>query len=71
MGDECTPEMYAKARDILISAQAVSVSLLQRQMKIGYGVALLLMDALERNGVVTPLNEDGCRTLMLPYRMTR
>lgn len=68
MNSECTPEMYAKALGILINAQAVSVSLLQRRMKIGYAAALLLIDELEGKGVITPLNVDGYRTLSLPQK---
>lgn len=51
--------------------QEASVSLLQRHLRLGYGKALRLMDQLEQNGVVTPLNEAGVRTLTPRYGKSR
>lgn len=44
--------------------KAVSISLLQRRMKIGYSIALNVMDALEQTGMLTKPDSVGFRTLI-------
>lgn len=67
MNNECTAEAYEIAKSVLIKEQKVSISLLQRHMRIGYSLALSLMGQLEENGVVTELNPSGVRTLTEKY----
>ncbi len=45
-------EFYNEAKEIIISQQTASVSLLQRKLKIGYARAGRLIDQLEKTGVV-------------------
>lgn len=45
-------ELYNEAKEIIISQQTASVSLLQRKLKIGYARAGRLIDQLEKTGVV-------------------
>lgn len=54
------------ATSIVRQNNKASVSLLQRQMKIGYSKATSLMDALEAFGVVGPYNGSTPREV-LPY----
>jgi hypothetical protein len=62
------PDVLAKqATDILVAHQYVSISLLQRRLRIGYTPTLHLLDDLERRGVVTPPDESGRRNLMLGF----
>jgi DNA segregation ATPase FtsK/SpoIIIE-like protein len=56
------------AKAVLPKEQAVSVSLLQRRLLLGYSAALALMAELEQKGVVTELNAENFRTLTPPYR---
>lgn len=58
---------YEEAKALFIKEQAVSVSLLQRRLKLGYSHALSLMDKLEMNGVVTQFNAAHFRTLTPQY----
>ena len=46
-------ELYKEARQVVIEAGNASASLLQRRLKIGYGRAVRLLNALEGNGVVS------------------
>ena len=47
-------ELFDRAKEIVIRHQVASVSLLQRQLKIGYARAGRLIDQLERAGIVGP-----------------
>ncbi|BCR23998.1 DNA translocase FtsK [Aquipseudomonas alcaligenes] len=58
---------HQAAIDIFIKEQTVSISLLQRRMKIGYSIALRIMAKLEHSGVVTEPDAMGLRTLTPSY----
>lgn len=66
--DANSASMLERAKDILIAEQTVSISLLQRHLKLGYRTALSLMAELEQNEIVTPINDEGNRTLTASYR---
>ncbi|MRW83726.1 ribbon-helix-helix protein, CopG family [Pseudoduganella sp. FT26W] len=59
--------LYEHAKQLINQEQHVSVSLLQRHLKLDYHMALLLMDELERTGFVTPPDHEGRRTTMLQH----
>lgn len=67
MNNDHSLQMYEIAKSVLIKEQDVSISLLQRRMKIGYTLALGLMSHLEKNEVVTGKNPMGVRTLTAKY----
>lgn len=58
----------AIARDLAINQQLVSVSMLQRHLRINYSDALKLMHVLELDGVVTPPLPDGKRQLTQAFQ---
>ncbi|QPO22750.1 hypothetical protein HXW90_25970 [Pseudomonas sp. Y39-6] len=62
-----SPDLMAAAEDVLVAEQWASISLLQRRLKLGYSAARSLMDALERNGVVSNLHIHGFLTLTPTY----
>ena len=64
---EQSEKTHQAAIDIFIKEQTVSISLLQRRMKIGYSIALRIMAKLEHSGVVTEPNAMGVRTLTSSY----
>jgi len=64
---EHSEETYRTAIDIFIKEKTVSISLLQRRMKIGYSIALRIMAKLEHSGVVTKPDAMGLRTLTPSY----
>ena len=56
-----TPELILQAKELVIRLNAVSVSLLQRHLRIGYGAGVALAQALEHAGVITaPALDDFC-----------
>lgn len=57
--DEDSDEFFEPAVDLIIEKEKASVSMLQRQFRIGYNRAARLMDELERKGMVGP--EDGSK----------
>ncbi len=57
--DEETDEFYGQAVDLILEKEKASVSMLQRQFRIGYNRAARLMDELERRGIVGP--EEGSK----------
>ncbi|MDX2041314.1 MAG: DNA translocase FtsK [Acidobacteriota bacterium] len=58
-GDFPKDEKYDDAVRIVVKSQKASTSLLQRHLRIGYGRAASIIDAMEREGVVGP--EDGTK----------
>ena len=67
-GDESEPsdELYAKAVELVSSAQEASVSMLQRRFKIGYARAGRLIDMMEERGVVGPSEGSKARKVLVP-----
>jgi DNA segregation ATPase FtsK/SpoIIIE, S-DNA-T family len=49
-------ELYTKAYQTVIENRKASASLLQRRLKVGYARAARLLDLLEENGIVGPVN---------------
>lgn len=58
-GFEEQDELYAQARDIVLSTGQASISYIQRRMKIGYNRAARIMEMLEEEGIVGPPGEAG------------
>lgn len=52
-------EFFEQAVDLILEKEKASVSMLQRQFRIGYNRAARLMDELERRGIVGP--EEGSK----------
>ena len=66
-GSEATEEdeLYPEAIDVIAQYQKASASLLQRKLKIGYARAARLLDLLEENGIVGPVNGAKPREIFL------
>lgn len=56
---EDSDEFFGQAVDLILEKEKASVSMLQRQFRIGYNRAARLMDDLERHGIVGP--EEGSK----------
>ena len=56
--------LYEEVREFVIREQKASTSLLQRSFAIGYNRAARLVDALEQNGVVGPMNGSKPREVL-------
>lgn len=57
--------MYLQAVEIVTSNQKASISLVQRHLRIGYNRAARLLEAMESAGVVSPMQVDGSRQVLL------
>ncbi len=53
-GDESEDPMFDEAVEVVVAAGQVSVSMLQRRLKLGYSRAARLVDMMEERGIVGP-----------------
>ena len=58
-------DLYDDAVEVIVQNKKASASLLQRKLKIGYARAARLLDILEENGVVGPVNGAKPREIYL------
>ena len=54
--------LMAQAREIVVSHRRGSISLVQRHMRIGYNSAARMIEQMEREGLLSPMNSMGVRT---------
>ena len=62
--DEGQDEHYAAAVELVRETRRASISLVQRQFRIGYNRAASIMEAMERAGVVSPPAHDNTREVL-------
>jgi DNA segregation ATPase FtsK/SpoIIIE, S-DNA-T family len=60
--------LYDAAVHFILKQRKVSVSLIQRQFKIGYNRAARMVDAMEQAGIVSSMETNGTRTVLIPQR---
>ena len=67
-GDDDTESdpLYDQALRIVTESRRASVSGVQRRLKIGYNRAARMIEAMERSGVVGPLQPNGSREVLAP-----
>ncbi|WP_082672056.1 DNA translocase FtsK [Thiomicrospira sp. XS5] len=58
--------LYDQVVAFVVENQRVSVSLVQRQFKIGYNRAARIVEAMESAGVVSPMKANGNRDVLAP-----
>src|SRR5207253_6742566 len=58
-------ELYEDARRIVLEMGKASTSVLQRRLRIGYGRAASLLDAMERDGIIGPPDGTKPRELLI------
>ena len=66
--DDDIPEgedsLYGDAVNFVIKSRRASISAVQRELKIGYNRAARLIETMELNGIVTPMNTNGSREVV-------
>jgi S-DNA-T family DNA segregation ATPase FtsK/SpoIIIE len=55
--------LYEQAKEVILSTGNASTTFLQRKLKIGYARAASLMDQLEKNGIVGPIEGSKPRKI--------
>jgi S-DNA-T family DNA segregation ATPase FtsK/SpoIIIE len=60
--------LYDQAYDIVVRTRRPSISLVQRHLRIGYNRAARLIEDMERAGVVSPMQANGNREVLVPAR---
>lgn len=61
--------LYDQAVQIVIETRRASISSIQRRLKIGYNRAARLMEDMERAGLVSAMESNGNRDILIPDRL--
>jgi len=65
-GNSDYDELYDQAVRIVTESRRASISGVQRRLKIGYNRAARLVELMEQQGVVSPPEHNGNRTVLAP-----
>src|SRR5690606_14574434 len=60
--------LYDEAVAFVLESRRASISSVQRKLRIGYNRAARLIEAMEEAGVVSPMNSNGSREILVPKR---
>jgi S-DNA-T family DNA segregation ATPase FtsK/SpoIIIE len=66
MNDDTRDELYVEAVRIALDEGQISISMLQRRMRIGYQRSARIIDWMEKDGVVGPPNHQQKREVLRP-----
>jgi DNA segregation ATPase FtsK/SpoIIIE, S-DNA-T family len=66
-GDEADP-LYDDAVAFVISSRRASISAVQRHLRIGYNRAARFVEQMEASGLVSPMESNGNRRVLVPER---
>ncbi len=58
-GEEDTDELYRQAVEMVVQTQQASISMIQRRLRVGFNRAARMIERMEREGIVSPM--DGTR----------
>ncbi len=65
-GDAESDPLYDEAVALVIRTRRPSISAVQRHLRIGYNRAARLIEAMERAGLVSPMQSNGNREVLAP-----
>ena len=65
-GDAEADPMYDQAVALVLQTRRPSISLVQRHLRIGYNRAARLIEQMERSGLVSPMQTNGNRDVLVP-----
>jgi S-DNA-T family DNA segregation ATPase FtsK/SpoIIIE len=60
--------LYDQAVEIVVKNRRASISLVQRHLRIGYNRAARLLEDMEKAGLVSPMQPNGNREILVPNR---
>jgi S-DNA-T family DNA segregation ATPase FtsK/SpoIIIE len=58
--------LYDQAVQVVLKNRRASISLVQRHLRIGYNRAARLLEQMENSGVVSPMQSNGNREILVP-----
>ena len=61
-----TDPMYDQAVEIVLKNKRASISLVQRHLRIGYNRAARLLEQMENSGIVSTMQSNGNREILVP-----
>jgi S-DNA-T family DNA segregation ATPase FtsK/SpoIIIE len=64
-GEDVGDDLYEQALNVVMDSRKASASLLQRRLKIGYARAARLLDLMEENGAIGPVNGAKAREIYI------
>ena len=70
-GDSADPErdeLYDQAVQVVLQTRRASISLVQRHQRIGYNRAARLLEAMEKAGMVSSMQTNGNRDILVPAK---
>ncbi|MGH8664715.1 MAG: DNA translocase FtsK [Burkholderiales bacterium] len=65
-GDAESDPLYDQAVEIVLKTRRASISLVQRHLRIGYNRAARLIEQMERAGMVSAMQTNGNRDVLVP-----
>jgi S-DNA-T family DNA segregation ATPase FtsK/SpoIIIE len=60
--------LYDQAVEVVLRSRRASISLVQRHLRIGYNRAARLIEQMERAGMVSPMQSNGNREILVPTK---
>ncbi|WP_207182779.1 FtsK/SpoIIIE family DNA translocase [Anaerocellum diazotrophicum] len=63
--DDKADELLIKAIQLVVEAQNVSTSFLQRKLRVGYSRAARLIDQMEERGIISKMDSTGKRQVLI------
>jgi S-DNA-T family DNA segregation ATPase FtsK/SpoIIIE len=68
---ERSDALYDQAVAIVLKNRRASISLVQRHLRIGYNRAARLLEQMEASGVVSSMQSNGNREILVPAGILR
>jgi S-DNA-T family DNA segregation ATPase FtsK/SpoIIIE len=65
-GDAENDPLYDQAVEVVLKTRRASISLVQRHLRIGYNRAARLIEQMEQAGLVSPMQSNGNRDILVP-----
>ena len=65
-GDGEADALYDEAVAVVLKHRRASISLVQRHLRIGYNRAARLLESMEQAGVVSAMQSNGNRDILVP-----
>ena len=68
MADAESDPMYDQACEVVLKHRRASISLVQRHLRIGYNRAARLLEQMEQSGMVSAMQSNGNREILVPSK---